>query len=765
MSLLIELKRRNVTRVAMAYVVAAWLIIQVVETILPAFGYSDVVIRYIIVVLAIAFIPTLVFSWAFEITPEGLKREVDVARGNSITRFTGKRLDRIIMVLLALALGYFAFDKFVLDPAQDVKIAEIAAQVGADRALEEARLGMWNDKSIAVLPFINRSQLQEDEWFSDGMHDELLSRLARISALKVISRTSVMRYRDTDKSLPEIARELSVATILEGGVQRVGQQVRISVQLINAHTDEHLWAEIFDRELTAENLFAIQSEISEKIADALNAELTPQEKLRIHDLPTSSIEAYNHYLYGRRLLDAYGTEESIQALQEFEQAVEIDPEFALAWLGVANASMASRWVGKLDFSEVEEKSKQAVEKALALDDQLGEAYAALAWLYAIWDGKWEEVKAACNKAIELSPNSASVQLSCLDFGGWREWGGTYREKRLALLYKVAQLDPMSSETQFDIAANLEAMGRYDEAVDQYNHLLQINPDYVDTYIRLGQLHERQGRLAEAIQWYRQAVERGQGGNYLMQLAKAYLSLGDFEAVANIREQMKESLGPKSWTLPLLDYAILLEQGKLDELLGVFDNVPPKTMDIWWMVIWKAQAEVRRRDLQKAHEYWLKADPRWADPGQWQRLIEEGPEEACMFAGVLMGTGHQAPGQDLLRQLRHYNEEILPGLVQDSYRSQGPGLCYLVEGSYEKALDFYEQRIEHGYIWDSALYGWNWRRVKWLPWWDPIRDHPRYLAMVRKIDEKRAEQREILRRMDEAGTTVPSPSLESASSGQ
>jgi len=758
MSLFNELKRRNVTRVAMAYVVAAWLIIQVVETILPAFGYSDVAIRYIVIVLAIAFIPTLVFSWAFEITPEGLKREVDVARENSITRFTGKKLDRIIMVLLALALGYFAFDKFVLDPAQDVKIAEIAARAGADRALEEARLGMWNEKSIAVLPFINRSQLQEDEWFSDGIHDELLSRLARIGALKVISRTSVMRYRDTDKSLPEIARELSVATILEGGVQRVGQQVRINVQLINAHTDEHMWAEIFDRELTAENLFAIQSEIAAKIADALDAKLTPQEESRIHDLPTSSIEAYNHYLHGRRLLVTYGTEKSIQALQEFEQAVEIDPEFALAWVGVADASMETRLVGKIDFAEVEEKSKRAVEKALALDDQLGEAYATLAWLYWIWDGKWEKVEAACNKAIEFNPNSARIYLSCLDLtDGWtglNDGEGTYLENRLALLYKVAQLDPLSSTIQFYIGANLEAMGRYDEAVDQYNHLLQINPDYVDTYTGLGGLHERQGRLAEAIQWYRQAVERDQGGWYLLRLAKAYVSLGDLEAVASLREQMKEKLGPKTWVVPTLDFSIKVKQGKLDELPAVVDSFPTEAMDLWWVTQWKAEVEILRGDLQKAHEYWLKADPRWADPDQWQNLIEQGPEQACKFSGVLMGTGHEAAGQDLLSQLRQYNEEILPGLVEDIYRSQGPWLCYLVEGSYERALDFYEQRIERGYIWDSRLYGWNWRGVKWLPWWDPIRDHPRYLAMVRKIDEKRAEQREILRRMDEAGTTVP-----------
>ena len=220
MSLFSELKRRNVIRVSAAYIVVAWLIIQVAETLFPLFGYGEAPARIVVIVLAIGLAPALIISWAFEITPEGLKRDGEVDHAQSIATHTGKKLDRVIMAVLVLAVAYFSFDKFVLDPQRDVDITESATRAGAEQAKEEARLGMFNDKSVAVLPLINRSEAKEDEFFADGMHDELLTRLSRISSIKVISRTSVMHYRNTEKTIPEIARELSVATILEGSVQR-----------------------------------------------------------------------------------------------------------------------------------------------------------------------------------------------------------------------------------------------------------------------------------------------------------------------------------------------------------------------------------------------------------------------------------------------------------------------------------------------------------------------------------------------------------------
>ena len=338
MSLFDELKRRNVFRIGAAYVVGAWLLIQVAETIFPLFGYGDAPARLVVIVLAIGFIPSLIFSWVFELTPEGLKKDADAHSEKSTSKTIGKKLDRIILLVLALALGYFAFDKFVLDPLEDEQIAQSARQAGLTAAITESR----GDKTIAVLPFENRSNREEDQFFTDGIHDDLLTTIAKIGSMTVISRTSVMEYRGTIKKIPQIAQELGVANILEGGIQRSGNQVRINVQLINASTDEHLWAEIYDRELTAENLFAVQSEITKMIADALQAELSTDEQQRIDTMPTDNLQAYEAYMRGRQLMATRNTANLILAIEEFEKATEIDPLFALAWWAWQIASSVDR---------------------------------------------------------------------------------------------------------------------------------------------------------------------------------------------------------------------------------------------------------------------------------------------------------------------------------------------------------------------------------------------------------------------------------------
>jgi TolB-like protein len=305
-----------VLRVGAAYVVAAWLLIQVAETIFPLFGFGDTPARLVVIVLAIGFIPSLILSWVFEITPKGLMKEADIGTDKPMAQNIGRKLDRIILVVLALALGYFAFDKFVLDPAEDEQIAQSARQEGRIDALSKS----YGDKSIAVLPFDNRSNREEDQFFTDGIHDDLLTTIAKIGSMKVISRTSVMEYRDTVKKIPQIAQELGVANILEGSIQRSGNRVRINVQLIEVATDGHLWAETYDRELTAEELFAVQSEISRMIADALQAELSPDEKLRVEARPTDNLQAYEAYMRGRQLMATRNAAKLKLAVEEFKNA-------------------------------------------------------------------------------------------------------------------------------------------------------------------------------------------------------------------------------------------------------------------------------------------------------------------------------------------------------------------------------------------------------------------------------------------------------------
>src|SRR5881392_1053804 len=276
-----ELKRRNVIRMAGLYLVGAWLVVQVAGTVLPMFGAPEWLPRTIVVLLAIGFVPTVIFSWVFELTPQGLKREEDVAAERSITPQTGRRMDRVIIVVLVLALGYFAFDKFVLAPRRE------AALVAS--AVPNESKSVINAKSIAVLPFENLSSDKENAYFAEGIQDEILTRLSKIADLKVISRTSTQHYKSAPENLPEIAKQLGVAHILEGSVQKSADAVRVNVQLIKAANDSHLWSDTFDRKLT--DIFSVESEVSKAIADQLRAKLTGQEQEVIAAKPTENPQA------------------------------------------------------------------------------------------------------------------------------------------------------------------------------------------------------------------------------------------------------------------------------------------------------------------------------------------------------------------------------------------------------------------------------------------------------------------------------------------
>ena len=278
-----ELKRRNVYRIALAYLVVAWLLIQIADTVFPNIGLPDRAITIVIVLTAIGFIPALVFAWAFEITPEGIKREEDIERSDSYTLSTARKMNVAIVSVLAVALAFFAVNRLVDGPVPNESSPEI---VTTDRP------------SIAVLPFNNRSGREDDAYFVDGIHDDILMSIARIGSIRVISRTTVEQLRDTELTTPEIATMLGVQWILEGGVQRAGDRIRISVRLVDAIRDEQLWGEPFEEELTAENLFSIQSDIAANVAANMRTTLTLAEQDRLFAIPTRSLAAYEAYLLG-----------------------------------------------------------------------------------------------------------------------------------------------------------------------------------------------------------------------------------------------------------------------------------------------------------------------------------------------------------------------------------------------------------------------------------------------------------------------------------
>src|SRR5436190_5920599 len=319
-SFLTKLKRRNVVRMAGLYLVGAWLLVQVAGTVPPMFGAPDWLPRSIVVLLAIGFVPALILSWVFELTPDGLKREAELPPEQSIAPQTARRMDRMIIVVLVLALGYFAFDKFVLIPRREAVLL-------ASTIPDQSKSSVINTKSIAVLPFESLSEEKTNEFFAGGVQDEILTNLARIADLKVISRTSVMQYKSgLARNLREIAHQLGVANVLEGSVQRAGNRVRVNAQLIDAHTDHHLWAQTYDRDLV--DMFAIQSEIAQTIANELQAKISASEKAAIEKPPTTDLGAYELYLRATSLIDnaplSVGktiNEIYIQAAELLDQAV------------------------------------------------------------------------------------------------------------------------------------------------------------------------------------------------------------------------------------------------------------------------------------------------------------------------------------------------------------------------------------------------------------------------------------------------------------
>jgi len=463
-----ELKRRNVVKVAAAYAIVGWLLIEVAATVFPVFQLPEWTVVFVAMLLLLGFPVALILSWAYELTPDGMERTKSVPMSESITEVTGRKLDFVIIGILAIAVAFFAVERFVL-----VEEAPIPLVSADDR------------RSIAVLPFDNRSAQSEDEFFVGGIHDDILTQLAKIGALKVISRTSVMEYRDVSRNMREIGEQLGVATILEGGVQRAGDTIRINAQLIDAETDEHLWAEIYDRELTAENIFTIQSEIATSIADALEATLSPQEVDRLNEVPTQNTRAYDFFLSGKEY-QSRGVDNRTDlplAVQQYERAVEEDPEFALAWARLAAAHIRIYWAA-FDRTDARRRTAlSAVERALGLQPDLPEAHYAMARYHYHGYRNYEE--ALRELAIAEQGMPGDVELIFSRAAIYRRQGQW--EQVLTNFDRVIELDPRSVTLLWEYGATYRSLRDYAQAEHYWDQALEIAPDALNPYQQKAQI--------------------------------------------------------------------------------------------------------------------------------------------------------------------------------------------------------------------------------------------------------------------------------------
>jgi len=476
MSFFNELKRRNVFRVGFAYAVVAWVLLQVVDLVLENIAAPDWVMKVFMLMLVVGFPVAVIIAWAFEVTPDGIKRESEVDRSQSIAPNTGHKLDRIIIAFLAIAVAFLLIHPLSQDTESGPTVPP-TTQTGGTVLAEKTKLSpalaappAIRDKSVAVLPFAYRSNNSEDEFFAEGMHDDLLTQLAKIGSMKVISRTSVLEYKDTTKKIPQIARELGVATILEGGVQRSGSRIRFNAQLIDANTDEHLWAETYNRELTAENLFDIQAEIARAIAQALKATLSPDDDARLNQVLTKNLEAWKSYQRASQLSLLSDVDLANVAIAEVDQALKLDPVFAAAWSLKAILLMQQYWFFDNNPATID-AARDAIQRGRAINPGLADIDLAEAYYYYWGFRDYNLALSYIQKAAVAMPNDARVHQGrayiLRRMGDW--------ENSLAAFNRANELDPRNHTTLSDSADTLTQLKRFDQARSFFDKAEEINP--------------------------------------------------------------------------------------------------------------------------------------------------------------------------------------------------------------------------------------------------------------------------------------------------
>ncbi len=503
-----ELKRRNVYKVAIAYAVIAWLLMQIATQVFPFLEIPNWAIRLVIMLIVIGFPIALVIAWAFELTPEGLKR---TEFADELPKKSARRRAWIYVVIVAAALSV---SLFFLGRYMSSK------QSGAEVPV----------KSIAVLPFENLSGNPENAYFTDGIQEEILMRLAKISDLKVVSRTSTVRYKRSPGSLREIATQLGVANVLEGSVQRTADRVHVNVQLIKAASDAHLWAEAYDRKLT--DIFTVESEIAKTIAETMQAKLSGSEQHAIAARPTENIEAHQLYLKGRYFWNRRTGENLKKSIDYFNQAITADPNYALAYVGLADCYVLLEQYAGTPSSETLPKARAAAQRALQIDDSLAEAHTSLG--YVDWySWQFGEAEKEYKRGIELNPNYPTAH----------HWYSIYllsigrTDEAMAEVKRAQQLDPLSPIIGINVGVLYLLKGDLNAGAEEYKKVLELDPNFPRVHDDLGYVYLKQGREEEAIAELRKAVEvSGRASEELAYLGYGYGALGKrVEAMAILRE--------------------------------------------------------------------------------------------------------------------------------------------------------------------------------------------------------------------------------------
>ncbi len=493
MSLYKELKRRNVIRVAIAYLAGAWLLTEVAGTLFPAFGIPDWGVRFVVIALALGFLPALIISWAYELTPEGLKREKDVVREASITHFTAKRLDGITIGLIVVALAFILADRFWLSPrlAQQLPVPATVATDNVQTSEPETAAPQYPPNSIAVLAFVNMRSDPEQEYFSDGLSEELLNLLTRIPELRVVARTSSFSFKGQNLEIPEIAKRLKVAHVLEGSVRKSGNRVRITVQLIKTEDGYHLWSKTYDR--TLNDIFAIQDEIAAEVVAQLKVTLLGGTPM----VEETDPEAYELYLRANDYFNrGLGDPSIVIAAELYEQALEIDPTFVLSHVGLAKAHSRIVFQGIDRTQKRRDQARKSIEMALQLDEELPTVLAAQGWYYYWVTRDYGRALKQFKTALAKLPNDSELLLGL----GLAERRLAHWDDALRHLLLSFDLDLLSNEKAIEVGISYAYKHAFVDAVSYFQSAIALAPDQFRSYAHLSQaLIGKDGAIDVALQ--------------------------------------------------------------------------------------------------------------------------------------------------------------------------------------------------------------------------------------------------------------------------